>query len=224
LLDGAELRARLAGARLYLLFTPALCGERDPLEVLEAALGVVDLVQVRVPCEDGGPANARETLEWCSRVLALTAERAPHVPVLVNDRVDVACALAEAGCAGVHLGDRDCPPAEARALLGPAPLIGLSTHSAADVARATDEPVDYLGFGPVFPTATKGYEEGLGPDAAWIASAAAGRPVFPIGGIALDNADTLARAGRAAVSSAVLGAPDPARAAAAIRALLDADD
>jgi thiamine-phosphate pyrophosphorylase len=143
-----------------------------------------------------------------------------EVLVMVDDRVDVAAALKSAGCAGVHVGQDDCPVAIARDVLGPGALIGLSTHTLQQVADAEDAAVDYLGFGPIQATATKGYAAGLGPEAVWIASQASARPVFAIGGITLENAGEIARVGRAAVASAILGADDPARAAREMRALL----
>lgn len=217
----AELRERLGAARLYLVFTPCLCGGRDPLAVLEALLGLVDLVQVRVKTA-AAPSPAAQAFEWTARALELCAalgDAAP--PVLVNDRVDVARALLERGCAGVHLGQADAPPRAARELLGARALIGLSTHDAAQIARAGEEPVDYLGFGPVHATATKGYARGLGSEAAWIAAQATHLPVFPIGGIDLRNAIELEDVGRAAVGAALLAAPDPPRAARELRALLE---
>lgn len=226
-MDGPQARELLQRARLMLLFTPELCGGRPPLEVLEAALPEVDLVQVRVkpPGRPGAPSPGREVYEWTAAVLALVAERPGlDVPVLVNDRVDVAGALAGRGCAGVHVGDGDLPASEARALLGGEAVIGLSTHGPRDVAAAAELPVDYLGFGPVHATATKGYGRGLGAEAAWVAQAGTGLPLFPIGGIAPENAAELAPVGRAAVSAAVLGAPDPAAAARALRGLLAASD
>jgi thiamine-phosphate pyrophosphorylase len=116
------------------------------------------------------------------------------------------------------------PCALAREFLGPEALIGLSTHDMAQVARSLDEPVDYLGFGPVHATRTKGYERGLGCEASWIASSAAHVPVFPIGGVELANIQELARVGRAALSSAVLAAADPGRAARELRELLALGD
>ena len=205
-----------------LLFTPALCRQRDPLETLDAALPFTDVVQVRVehPDDPRWAAPASELLLWTERVLERIYASA-HAPlVLVNDRVDVAHALLERGVAGVHLGTEDCPPATARDVLGPEALIGLSTHDMRQVARAQEEPVDYLGFGPIHPTATKGYTKGLGSEAAWIADAASEIPVFPIGGIDATNAAELLQVGRAAVSSAILAADDPGRAAMEIRALL----
>lgn len=232
-MDAAELRQRLASARLYLLFTPELCGfpaeamlpEDDwpgavaALERLEAALPHADLVQVR-PKPLGAsraPATARAAFRWTELVLERAGSRAL---VLVDDRVDVAAALAADGCAGVHLGRDDCPPAIARSVLGGAPLIGLSTHDAVQVAESEVEPVDMLGFGPVFATPTKGYARGLGPERAWVASQATSRPLFAIGGVTPENAGELHEVGRAAVGSAVLAAPDPGEAARAIAAAL----
>ncbi len=212
-------RERLARAHLQLIFTPKSCGARDPLEVLDAVLPFVDVLQVRPKASSGtAVTSAREALSWTERVLERVGER--DTLVLVNDRVDVARTLLEHGCDGVHLGQNDASPGSARELLGADALIGLSTHDAAQVVLACEQPVDYLGFGPVFPSATKGYERGLGPEAAWIADEAASLPVFPIGGIELSNVDQLDRVPRAAVSAAILSADDPARAARTLRELL----
>lgn len=226
-----ELRDRLRSSRLLLLFTPELCGARDPLECLEAALPACDVVQVRIKALGGSapastPAEAAETLRWTRAVLERVRAARARCLVLVNDRVDVARLLLDEGVAGVHLGQDDCPPEIARACLGPRPLLGWSTHSQAQVLEADELPIDACGFGPVHATPTKGYARGLGAEAAWIASLAAEKPVFPIGGIDLQNAQELARIGRAAVGAAILGAPDPGRAAHALRRLLepDADD
>lgn len=220
---GAERRARLAHARLMLLFTPELVpAGRDPLEVLARALPHVDVVQVRIKEPGQGLAPARATLAWTERVLALRAALASPALVLVNDRPDVARTLGER-VDGLHLGADDAPPELARALLGPEALIGLSTHTNAAVVAAEDLPLDYLGFGPIHPSATKGYARGLGPEAAWIAARASSRPLFPIGGIDATNAAELAEVGRAAVGRAVLAAEDPARAAQELLELLAGD-
>jgi len=228
LLRGSDARAQLASARVMLLFSPDLCGARPPLDVLAAALPYVDIVQVRTkPAGElaRSPAPARLTWEWSLRVLDLArAPRTPAFVLLVDDRADVAHALLDRGVAGVHLGQDDMPCAAAREFLGPDALIGWSTHDMRQVAAAIEEPVDYLGFGPVHATRTKGYERGLGSEASWIASTAAHVPVFPIGGIDLTNAQELARVGRAAVTSAILSAADPARAARELRALLEAGE
>jgi thiamine-phosphate pyrophosphorylase len=222
---GAQRRARLAEARLMLLFTPDLCPRgSDPLEVVARVLEHVDVIQVRIKEPGLGLAPARATLEWAERILALRARANGSALVLVNDRPDVARVLAERGLDGVHLGADDASPALARALLGPGALIGLSTHSARDVAAAEDLPLDYLGFGPIHPTETKGYTRGLGAEAAWVAARASARPLFPIGGIDATNAAELAEVGRAAVGRALLASPDPARAARELRALLSTDE
>ena len=217
-----ELAIRLGEARLMLLFTPALCPpERAPEELLDELLPVVDAVQVRVKCDGADASPAGELHAWTRRVLERAAE-CPNAPlVLVNDRPDVALALRGEGVCGVHLGTGDLPVEEARELLGEDVLLGLSTHTAAQVASAGIRGADYVGFGPVFPTATKGYTEGLGPEPAWIASQASGVPLFAIGGIDLENVSQLAEVGRVAVSSALLRAEEPARAAAALRELLE---
>jgi len=230
--DPERLRDALARARVYLIFTPELCGERDPLEVLRAALPWIDMIQVRPKARESGldplrgaPSSApfseaRASYEWCRRVLELALAQERCLPVIVNDRVDVAASLLREGLAGVHLGQDDFPAALAREQLGAGALIGLSTHSAAQVVRAEDEPVDYLGFGPFRATATKGYARGLGAEACWLAQEASPRPVFPIGGIDLTNVGELERVPRAAVGSAILSAEDPASAARAIRAAI----
>jgi thiamine-phosphate pyrophosphorylase len=74
------------------------------------------------------------------------------VGIIINDRVDIALAL-KAG--GIHLGQEDLPPAEARKLLGPNAIIGYSTHNIEQVDAAKNEPVDYIAFGPIYPTASK---------------------------------------------------------------------
>jgi thiamine-phosphate pyrophosphorylase len=219
-----EPRSRLAAARLMLLFTPELVRRSDPLAVLASVLPHVDVVQVRPkPLADASavPGEARATLELARAVLALLPSLGDEAPlVTVNDRVDVAALLLAEGLAGVHLGQEDTPPREARRLLGETALIGLSTHTAEEVAQAQVEPIDYLGFGPVFATPTKGYSRGLGPERAWLASQASSLPLFALGGIHASNLQELAEVGRVAVGSAILSAPDPARAARDLRGML----
>jgi thiamine-phosphate pyrophosphorylase len=230
------LRAQLGDARLLLIFTPEVVCDGDPMERLAALLPYVDIVQVRpkpVASEQASglsadpPAEARATFEWTERVLELVKhadlEEGARPLVMVNDRVDVAMALADAGCAGVHLGESDLPPKEARAMLPEGLLIGLSTHDMAGVVRSHDEPVDYLGFGPVFASQTKGYSDARGPERAWVASEAASVPVFAIGGITPANAGELESVGRVAVASALLSAEDPAAEAESLRAALSSE-
>lgn len=222
-----------------LIFTPG-AAQGDSLERLEAALPHVDAVQVRPkPLGDrlrGAEAGAsvtraREAFDLALGVADLLAVLTPaDRPLLfVNDRIDVARALEDRGVDGAHVGADDTPADVARAVLGEGLLLGLSTHTMHDVAESLTAPIDLIGFGPVFATATKGYGSAdaaagsprvMGPESAWVAAETSPVPVFAIGGITATNADQLDRVGRAAVSSAILGAQDPERAAATLRGLL----
>ena len=171
--------------------------------------------------ESVAPPPARACLELSRLALDVLGVGDDAPLVIVDDRVDVARALWDEGVAGVHLGQDDMPPGAARGVLGPAPLIGLSTHDLQQVVLAGEEPVDYLGFGPIGATGTKGYREGLGPELAWVASSAAPGPLFPIGGIDGTNIDGLAEVGRAVVGAAILDAEDPGAAARALGRALE---
>lgn len=226
--DPGFFRERLAAARLMLIFTPEACGDRDPFAIIETVSEHVDVIQVRPkPLGTGGlgpPAEAAETYDWTRRVIDYVAKLRKMPLVLVDDRVDVALALLKHGCAGVHLGQNDMPVHEARKLLGPDPLIGLSTHNVEQVAEASTLEIDYIGFGPVHASATKGVAQSNGPEAAWVATESSMFPVFAIGGIDRSNVGELTRVGRIAVSSAILAAEDPAGAADELRELLLASE
>ncbi|HJO27277.1 MAG TPA: thiamine phosphate synthase [Planctomycetota bacterium] len=218
-------RELLGEARIMLVFTPALCGARDPLDVLKSVLPLVDVLQVR-PKEPGQvtPTTARDALHWCLAVLEVVNSAPRPVPVLVNDRVDVAASLAAEGLAGVHLGQEDMPAAEAREFLGPEALIGLSTHSMSQVVIGGELPVDYLGLGPVFDSSTKpatDQRRTLSPETYWVAQEGCpSQPIFPIGGITSTNVADLHPVTRCAVAGSILGAADPPAAAGALRAAL----
>lgn len=139
--------------------------------------------------------------------------RTAGVPLLVNDRLDVALA---AGADGVHLGQEDLPALQARRLLGPARILGVSAANAGEARRAEADGADYVGVGPAFPTATKADAgAALGPSALTPVARAVSIPVVAIGGIDADNAGLCIAAGAAgvAVISAVAAAPDMADAA-----------
>jgi thiamine-phosphate pyrophosphorylase len=154
-------------------------------------------------------------------LLALARElaavcRAHGQLLLVNDRVDVALA---AGAAGVHLPAAGLPPAEARRILPAGALVGVSCHSAEDVARARDGGASYAFVSPVFDTPSKrayGPPIGVGE---LRRAAALGLPVVALGGVTPENAPALRAAGASGVAAirAWLAAADPA---AAVRALL----
>jgi len=147
----------------------------------------------------------------------LPACRARGALLLVNDRLDVALA---AGAAGVHLPAAGVPPEEARRLLGPAALLGVSCHSAADVERARDAGASYATFSPIWATPSKAAH---GPPVGLAALAAAvrlGLPLVALGGVEASNAGQAFAAGAAGVAAirAWLVGPDPAAAAAALLA------
>ena len=163
---------------------------------------------------------ARAYLDGGARLLQLRAKHLPSAPflelcdehvrmaspysasVIVNDRADLAVM---ARAAGVHVGQEDLAPADARGLLGPAAIVGFSTHTVAQIEAAVREPITYLAVGPVFGTTTKdtGYSAvglGLVSTAARLAGAI---PVVAIGGITLETAPSVLEAG--ATSVAVIG-------------------
>ena len=116
--------------------------------------------------------------------------------IIVNDRADVARL---AGAAGVHVGQGDLAPAAVRRLLGPDAVIGFSTHTTAQLDAAVEQPIDYVAVGPIFGTASKdtGYDAvglKLVEEAARRARPR-GLPVVAIGGITLDRAADVIRAG-----------------------------
>lgn len=191
----------------------ALLKGRDAADVCRRAVaGGATMIQVRL--KDAPP---RDTVQ-----LARALVGALSVPVLVNDRVDVALA---AGAAGAHLGQDDPPVDALRPHLPPGFILGISVGSTAEAMRAGAWPVDYWSVGPCFATATKGDAgPALGPDgfAALARLAPAGVPAIGIGGITAGNAGTIVSVGGAgvAVIRAVVGASDPEAAARALRAAL----
>jgi thiamine-phosphate pyrophosphorylase len=142
--------------------------------------------------------------------------------VIVNDRVDLARL---SGAAGVHVGQDDIPPGAARAQLGPAAIVGFSTHTIEQIEAAAREPVTYIAVGPVFGTTTKatGYDA-VGLDLVRTAVArAGGLPVVAIGGITLQRVPEVLASGASgvAVISDLMSGGDPAsRVAAYCRSLI----
>lgn len=209
---GRTARARLAGARLYVLLTGASCAAALDWTIAEAAAGGADVIQLR---EKSLPdraliARARDCRRWAHRAGAL---------FVMNDRPDLA-RLAEAD--GVHLGQDDLPVAEARRVLGPDALVGVSTHSMEQLRQAVLDGASYVGVGPVFASGTKSFEALAGLDYVRAAAAATTLPAFAIGGIDGGNVGQVVAAGarRIAVSRAVACSDDPRGAAAGLRAAL----
>jgi thiamine-phosphate pyrophosphorylase len=204
----AERLARLRG--LY-----AIVGDDDPVARAEAAIaGGAGVVQVRMK-----RATAGAWLEAARRIVAAARGRAL---VLVNDRPDVAVL---AGADGVHLGDEDLPPEDARAIVGEALLVGRTCRTAEDGRAALAAGADHLGFGPVFPSATKPLAVApRGLAALADACAALPAPVVAISGIALENIGEVARAGAAcaAVIGDLFDRGDPTKRAALLAAAFEA--
>ncbi|PYQ08245.1 MAG: thiamine phosphate synthase [Acidobacteria bacterium] len=199
---------------LYPIVDVATLGDRP---VGSAVAGVVaggaKLVQFRAK---GLP--DRRFLALASEALA--AARRGGAMLVVNDRPDVAVIL---GADGVHLGQDDLEPSAVRSLLPPGTLLGVSTHDLEQLRRATDEPVDYVAIGPVFPTRSKAAPDPVvGLATVRAARALTSRPLIAIGGITEDNARSVVEAGAdgLAVISALLSQPDLAAAARRFAAVL----
>ena len=149
---------------------------------------------------------------------AVAAARAQGGVLVVNDRPDIALL---AGADGVHLGQEDLPPRDARRTLPASTLLGLSTHDAGQVEAAAEEPVDYIAIGPVFPTRTKAdARPTVGLAGVRSARARTRLPLVAIGGITADNARAVIEAGAdgVAVLSAVLAGEDVEAAVRRLRA------
>lgn len=215
-MDGAQIRNRLADARLYLC-TDARAGQGDLAEFADAALaGGVDIVQLR----DKGPAGPLEARQELAALQVLAEACRRHGALLaVNDRADVALA---AGAQILHLGQDDLPVRWARRILGADIAIGRSTHSPEQAAAAAEERgVDYFCTGPCWVTPTKPGRPAAGLDLIRSTEAnpvAAARPWFAIGGIeTMQRLEQVLAAGaeRVVVVRAITEAADPQAAAAA---------
>jgi thiamine-phosphate pyrophosphorylase len=150
---------------------------------------------------------------------ALQIARAHGARLIINDRVDIALALK---ADGVHLGQTDIPVAAARRLLGNKVIIGFSTHNTEQAKLATALPVDYIAFGPIFPTLTKENPEAVTGLAGLLEVAATkgALPLAAIGGITMDNAREVLKAGADTVAVISELASDPPRIAENMSKLL----
>jgi thiamine-phosphate pyrophosphorylase len=185
------------------LYTFADASFGDPVRLAEALFNAgARIIQVR-----NKRGSARELLEQVERILSFAPRGAE---IIVNDRVDVALI---SGAGGVHLGQDDVPPVEARRILGPDRKIGFSTHNLEQAMQAEKLPVDYVAVGPIFLTATKERPEAVvGLEHLSAICQAIRKPVVAIGGIKLENAEDVLKAGATSVAviSDVLSAPDVA--------------
>jgi thiamine-phosphate pyrophosphorylase len=180
--------------RLYPILDIDLCRERrlEPLAVLAAFLaGGARILQLRDKTLSTG-----ERLSLADAVVARA--HAAGARVIVNDRADIARL---SGADGVHVGQDDLTVDEARAILGPDAIVGLSTHDDEQIAAAARTSATYVAVGPIYGTVTKdtGYSA-RGLDLVRHAARHAGKPVVAIGGITLDRAPEVLAAGASSVA------------------------
>jgi len=184
--------------RLYAILDTDFTGALGlaPLAVLEAWLDAgILLVQLRAKALPGGA-----FLELADQMQERIA--AANARLIINDRADVS---RMAGAAGVHVGQEDLPPDDVRRVLGPAPVVGLSTHNLDQVERAIVSPVSYVAIGPVYETTTKGstVDAAVSLDGVRRAASrtlAARLPLVAIGGITISRAREVLDAGASSVA------------------------
>ncbi len=212
---------RAVDLRLVAILDPARAGGQDPVDLARrVAEGGATLVQLRD--------KRGETGAMVATARAIKAALLPFaVPFVVNDRVDVALA---AQADGVHLGPDDMAIEDARRLLGPHAIIGLSVKTVEEAAAAPVDLIDYAGIGGVYATLSKEQKTApIGPQgfariAAVLRRRAPALPLCGIAGIDAKNAGAVIAAGAdgVAVISALSLNPDPAAAARGLRAIVDA--
>lgn len=206
--------------RLYALVDPDVSGGHDLAGLSRKVVqGGATLLQLRD--KTGSTLRMIEEARAIKQALAGT-----FVPLLINDRVDVALA---SGADGVHVGWDDMPVADARRLLGREAIIGLSIKTAEQAAKAPLDLLDYVCIGGVFQTSSKDNKEppvrpeGFAKLSALVRARAPNMPVGAIAGIDHSNAASVIAAGAdgIAVISALSAAPDPTDAAKRLRAIVD---
>jgi thiamine-phosphate pyrophosphorylase len=203
-----------AGCRLYLVTPPAL----DPYafrHVLAAALDAGDVAAVQLRLKDASDDDVREAMDMLRPVA-----QSRGVAFLLNDRPDIA---KQGGCDGAHVGQTDMAAAQARKVLGPDLMLGVTCHASRDLAMdAGDAGADYVAFGAFFPSSTKEPPAMAEAEIVEWWSSMMELPCVAIGGIMPGNCAALVRAGAdfLAVSAAVWGHPDGA--AAGVRAFDEA--
>ena len=215
---GQHLFAPLPAGRLYAIVDVAVCARagRAPADVARAFLaGGARWIQLRAKAIGSGA-----FLDLATAILQET--NAANATLIINDRADLA---ALCGASGLHVGQDDLTPADARTVIGAQPILGLSTHTQQQWERAIHEPISYMAIGPVFGTGTKdtGYQAiGLATvRRAAEAAASKSLPAVAIGGITLENAASVIDAGAASVAviSDLLNGEPEARCRALLRIL-----
>lgn len=206
--DGPLRRERLRTARLYFVCDARPATDLEAL--LRAALtGGADIVQLREK-ELG-----RAEIERAAGTFRRVADTFSALFILNDDPEMARSCRAD----GVHVGQDDVSAEEAREVLGPNAIVGLSTHSEQQIAASADRPVDYISVGPIWETPTKQGRPGVGLGLIAHAAEQAPHPFFAIGGIDASNAAEVVEAGaeRLCAVRAIRDAADPEAAAAALR-------
>lgn len=205
---------QLRDCRLYGIVDLGYLGPAD-VEAAARALveGGVDILQLRA--KGSAPAEIERLGRTLHQVM-----RDGGVPLVINDHPAVAAAV---GSEGVHVGQDDAGIAEARRIVGASCFVGRSTHSVPQARAALAEGADYIGFGPVFATATKPDYPPIGIQDIAAVQEMSKAPVFCIGGINMDTLPAVLAAGgrRVVIVSALLLAADIRRAVREIRRMLD---
>ena len=196
---------RLKQAKLYGILDLGYVDKEDIFEVASALIeGGVGVIQLRAKAF-----NQEEILRLLSDYAPGLGDfcRSHGVPFIINDFPEVALAV---GADGIHLGQDDGLLADVRAIMGESMIVGRSTHSPEQAKAALQEGVDYIGFGPLFPTPTKQGRPGIGLENIMEIEHKVGSalPVFCIGGIKFDNLELVLASGarRVVIVSALLQA------------------
>jgi thiamine-phosphate pyrophosphorylase len=202
----------LNSAKLYLILDTQVLAYGPLLQVLKDSVrGGVDIVQLR-----DKKGSAKEILDFCRKVLKITRHQ---IPFIVNDRADLAFF---SGADGLHVGQDDLDCRQARKILGPGKIVGVSCQNLQQAAAAQALGADYIGFGSVFETQTKPGRQAMDLSLLRDVIKKIEAPVFPIGGISRRNISRLVPLGvrRAAVCRDILLAKKPAEAARELKFFL----
>lgn len=195
--------SRAAEARLYGILDSGYAAEEDFPRLAAALLeGGVGILQIRAKTWSA------DQIVRSARAVAPLCQKA-GIPLILNDYPEL---VEEASADGVHIGQDDMPVEQARRLMPPGKLLGLSTHSLEQAKAAIACRPDYTGFGPLFATRTKPDYRPIGVTEIQLAVRESPHPVFCIGGIHRDNLPAVMAAGarRVVIVSAILQSPDPA--------------
>ncbi|MFA7262331.1 MAG: thiamine phosphate synthase [Caulobacter sp.] len=208
--------AKSADCRLYLITPPRLDDLAAFAHVLAGALDAGDVAALQIRLKDAPD----DVIAAAVEVLGVIA-RSRDVAVILNDRPDLAARL---DCDGVHVGQDDLSCAEARRIVGPDRMVGVTCHDSRHLAmEAAEAGADYVAFGAFFPTTTKEAPTTADPEILSIWQETMSLPCVAIGGITADNAAGLATAGAdfIAVSAGVWEHPEgPAAAVKALNAAI----